>query len=499
MADINDYNVVCECRYKGEVYSVRDNGAVMRHAPVGGKVRPLDHQWMFGKVGKNNYLYISNIGVHRIVASAFHGQAPSDQHVVDHIDTNRHNNRPENLRWLTKLENVLNNEYTRRKIVHCCGSIEAFLENPSLLNGHEELDSSLAWMKAVTREEAAHCKVHIERWVQEDGGVRNTSGRHIGEWVYEESRQTVDTKSYEMSWDDLRTALGGSQSEPAQVAPVQRVYASVPAEGLPIYEKKVPKVLSLEECLKQVCERKGWDLQRNVVGKGWKADYLVTMGERKVVVNNHLTPARARTMTDRLNRNGMEVCWLVGSNRQKISDDVLYVEYKDGKIKVGSTVVKMEKFIVSLANGRVVHSTEFKVKYLHVFYWVRECYKCHREMVWAYMVKRYESENGAVVDPYYCGSREFDVFNPTIVGKVEEYFAEHPELKVHLNIKPRYSRTRDEEYLSFGCYHCDAIYGDHYYYVATCDLIYVDDPEHTIKIDVEDMGVVIDYHHWEVG
>ncbi|WP_294143305.1 HNH endonuclease signature motif containing protein [uncultured Sanguibacteroides sp.] len=30
-------------------------------------------------------------------------------YVVDHIDTNRQNNRIENLRWLTKLENVLLN------------------------------------------------------------------------------------------------------------------------------------------------------------------------------------------------------------------------------------------------------------------------------------------------------------------------------------------------------------------------------------------------------
>lgn len=35
MVDINEYTRETTCEYKGEVYSVRDNGAVMRHAREG--------------------------------------------------------------------------------------------------------------------------------------------------------------------------------------------------------------------------------------------------------------------------------------------------------------------------------------------------------------------------------------------------------------------------------------------------------------------------------
>lgn len=48
------------------------------------------------------------------IATAFHGEPPSPQYVVDHIDTNCRNNRPENLRWLTRLENALMNPITRK-------------------------------------------------------------------------------------------------------------------------------------------------------------------------------------------------------------------------------------------------------------------------------------------------------------------------------------------------------------------------------------------------
>ena len=101
-----DYTEERECDYKGEHYSVRDNGAIMRHYK--GRKRPSDNIWTFGrKDDSTGYMIFSGERVHRIVATAFHGEAPSEQHVVDHIDTNRCNNRPENLRWLTKLENII--------------------------------------------------------------------------------------------------------------------------------------------------------------------------------------------------------------------------------------------------------------------------------------------------------------------------------------------------------------------------------------------------------
>lgn len=43
--------------------------------------------------------------VHRLVCEAFHGLAPSEDHIVLHIDEDPSNNRPENLRWGTRKEN----------------------------------------------------------------------------------------------------------------------------------------------------------------------------------------------------------------------------------------------------------------------------------------------------------------------------------------------------------------------------------------------------------
>ena len=110
MLNVSDYTEEKVCKYKDEVYSVRDNGAVMRLSPEGKKTRPLDNVWTFGKKSvSNGYMTIGSHRVHIIVATAFYGAKDSKIYVVDHIDTNRCNNRTENLRWLTKLENILLN------------------------------------------------------------------------------------------------------------------------------------------------------------------------------------------------------------------------------------------------------------------------------------------------------------------------------------------------------------------------------------------------------
>lgn len=184
---INSYKEIKECIYKDEHYSVRDNGAVMRHIRKGKKIRLDDGVWTFGKKNsQNGYMMLGKHRVHIIVATAFLGARDSKIYVVDHIDTNRCNNRVDNLRWFTRLENALNNEITRNKIIYICGSIEAFIENPSILRNRLVGEPSLEWMRTVTKEEAALAYENLKRYWEEQamnpnplvGGKMNDSVYH---------------------------------------------------------------------------------------------------------------------------------------------------------------------------------------------------------------------------------------------------------------------------------------------------------------------------------
>lgn len=59
------------CEYRGEVYRVRDNGAIYRCRKPGKRKRPLDEIWTFGNPNnQTGYMNISSETVHRIVATA---------------------------------------------------------------------------------------------------------------------------------------------------------------------------------------------------------------------------------------------------------------------------------------------------------------------------------------------------------------------------------------------------------------------------------------------
>jgi hypothetical protein len=186
--NLNDFKREIECVYKDERYSVRDNGAILRHAREGKRLRKYDNQWTFGKPNNYGYMLIVSEVVHRIVATAFHGDPPSEHNIVDHIDTNRQNNRPENLRWLTKLENALNNPITRKKIEFLCGSIENFLKDPSVLRNHVNKDPNFGWMRKVTPEEARISLKRMSIWSKSERGNSSSKKGELGEWIFEDNR-----------------------------------------------------------------------------------------------------------------------------------------------------------------------------------------------------------------------------------------------------------------------------------------------------------------------
>ncbi|NMN37727.1 HNH endonuclease signature motif containing protein [Pedobacter sp. SG918] len=178
--------------YKDELYSVRNNGMVFRHSKVGGRKRKYDNHWTYGYVNNiTGYLEIASASVHRIIATAFHQEPPTKEHVVDHIDTNRQNNRPENLRWVTRLENILLNPITCSRIATICGSVEAFLDDPGKFRDVFP-DPRFDWMCTVSKEEAEVSKQRLLAWAS-SGKI--LSGGYLSSWIfeqnYEEPKQEV--------------------------------------------------------------------------------------------------------------------------------------------------------------------------------------------------------------------------------------------------------------------------------------------------------------------
>jgi len=138
----------------------------------------LDETWTFGRRDETSgYMLIGSHLIHRIVAFAFLGSPPPGKHVVDH-DTDRSNNRPENLRWVTRLDNVIRHPSTRRRIIGAYGSLKNFFENPSAA---ADSDSSTDWLRTVSGEDAERSREQLLEWAESDGRPKD---RIFGNRVY---------------------------------------------------------------------------------------------------------------------------------------------------------------------------------------------------------------------------------------------------------------------------------------------------------------------------
>jgi len=210
---INTYSETRACEYKEDTYDVRNNGAILRQRRPSGRHRQLDNFWTFGKKNDNTgYAMFGSDPVHRIVATAFHGEPPTRQHIVDHIDTNRMNNRSENLRWITKLENILLNPITFKRIVEAYGSIEEFFANPQKPKA-KPLAKQFDWMRTVSAPEAAASKEKLERWASSS---KTVSGGGLGEWLFEHRSQVASPKLPEITKSLTEGALQANWFTPSK-------------------------------------------------------------------------------------------------------------------------------------------------------------------------------------------------------------------------------------------------------------------------------------------
>lgn len=212
--NLDDFEQELECTYKNEQYSVRDNGAVLRHAPKVNRSRPTDNKWTFGKLnGKKEYLEIASVPIHRIVATAFYGGPRSREQVVDHIDTNKQNNRPENLRWVTRLENILLNPITAKRIAMVCGSVEAFLADPAKHRDKFQ-EPNLKWMQTVTKEEAQISTKRLLEWADSD---KKSSGLTLDDWIFTSGgSKTIPDKSTVLVKSENKNAVQKDWTTPSE-------------------------------------------------------------------------------------------------------------------------------------------------------------------------------------------------------------------------------------------------------------------------------------------
>lgn len=74
--------------------------------PFGRPLKPRAHMHGYLRMSAIMDGRARDFYIHRVVCEAFHGFPPDPAMQVDHINGDRADNRPENLRWVSKAENL---------------------------------------------------------------------------------------------------------------------------------------------------------------------------------------------------------------------------------------------------------------------------------------------------------------------------------------------------------------------------------------------------------
>lgn len=237
-----------------------------------------------------------------------------------------------------------------------------------------------------------------------------------------------------------------------------------------------------KELLKQIqniCQQQGWSTQKNVSCSTWKADLLVSYESYKVAFNIAKCPKNMEEAYKEMRKERVCGCWLILPAKysnvkygnlpcfplKENNDNISVGLYKDD-INNKFDEITLNEFIPLLITGKVRHRDELYAKYVDVCFYKRECPYCHN-MSDVYFSYKVISEDGSETESYYGD------FESQLYDGVKEYIRTHPEENLIMGEKkPRYSRTMDEVYESFGCPYCDCIFGQHYLNDEYCSLIY---------------------------
>ena len=87
----------------GRIYTMKTGKVLSGHIRPSGYIKVAIVQDSQNKV----------ISVHKIICRTFHGESPDPSYTVDHIDRDKSNNTPVNLRWASRTDQNLNKNPTK--------------------------------------------------------------------------------------------------------------------------------------------------------------------------------------------------------------------------------------------------------------------------------------------------------------------------------------------------------------------------------------------------
>lgn len=257
-----------------------------------------------------------------------------------------------------------------------------------------------------------------------------------------------------------------------------------------------------------ICTSLGLSAQTEYRGNGWRADVFVPIDGRKYAFEVQLSPQSLKKTQERQAkyiRDGVVGCWLFEKEpaRQKSEMEdlpIFKLEFSDNKTFVSlkkRKILSLEDFVHDFLYDKIKFChTLTPLPFVEIYFLEMRCWKCGA-INHIYYVAPFQSSCNTIIN-YEEAMWVSDklVFHPFIISKIQDY----ANLNKYLNlaiVKPRYSHTVGDSYMSFGCHKCDSIFGDWYVQNAVMDSWNGEGIIDKFKFKVDfDLNLKHDIPHW---
>jgi hypothetical protein len=235
--------------------------------------------------------------------------------------------------------------------------------------------------------------------------------------------------------------------------------------------------LATKAMIAKICSMAGYKVSTEAGGEGWRADVLATRGRAKLAFEvqwSRQTLAETQERQKRYEQAGVRGCWFF----RRVPRDytachelpLFLLDWQNGVASVSipnalegrHTTISLSAFMTALLLGKIKFSPELVLRpSQHVrlaFFYVR-CWRCKERSYIYYIDKPFVSACGVELQEHWLSAEL--IFQGEIIALAQRFLATEEGRRLKMgSIKPRYSKTVEHSYISFGCAYCDALFGD---------------------------------------
>jgi competence CoiA-like predicted nuclease len=267
----------------------------------------------------------------------------------------------------------------------------------------------------------------------------------------------------------------------------------------------------------RACEANGWKSIPEFSENDWRADVLAIKNENRIAFEvqwSRQTMEETLLRQQRYKDANVRGCWFfrIAPKQMRDYEDSIHASketpsFRLSKNDEGNLIVtlsnrttNLQNFVADLLNRKIRFCTNYRLQpkqEVEINVFETECWRCKKSQH-LYTVSQ-TLLSMCTYEMYLMGSLwssdDLDK-SPAIVAAVRDIMqsSEAHDIKVG-EVKMRYSKTINGQYLSHGCYYCDAIFGD--FFLTTEKAYGSNAPDRKIFKCVVDFGTIThEGAHW---